>query len=165
MSRGRLHVEMLPRAFPGDRPEGAAAFVKRVRAGLNVRFQGTRPPRVLFTDRGAGFFNPGSGRVTSEYKTALAVDGLRAFMRDDAKVQPGKLGDLMLHETAVSWIRERERKTLPKRPWEETPEQFATRLKGVVADIDAECDVEGLCRKLPGRVQELYEKKGRKLKT
>ena len=23
----------------------------------------------------------------------------------------------------------------------------------------------GLCRKLPGRVQELYEKKGRKLKT
>ena len=37
-------------------------------------------------------------------------------------------------------------------------------MKGVVAKINAECDVEGLCRELPGRVQELYEKRGRKLK-
>ena len=52
----------------------------------------------------------------------------------------------------------------PKRPWEESPEQFATRLKGVVAKLNAGYDVEGLCRELPGRLQDLYEKKGRKLK-
>ena len=86
-------------------------------------------------------------------------------MRDDAKAQPGKLGDVMLHETAVAWIREQERRTLPKRPWEETPEKFATRLKGIVAKLNADCDVESLCRDLPSRVQHLYEKKGRKLST
>ena len=44
-----------PDDFPGDRPAGAADFVKAVRSALNVRFQGEQPPRVLFTNRGAGF--------------------------------------------------------------------------------------------------------------
>ena len=69
----------------------------------------------------------------------------------------------MLHETAVAWIRALERKTLPVRPWEEAPIEFAARLKGIVAKINAEYDVEGLCRELPCRVASLHAKHGRKL--
>ena len=67
-----LNVELLPDDFPGDQPAGADVLVARVRAALNVRFQGTTPPRVLFTDRGAGFYNPGNGQITKEYKAAMA---------------------------------------------------------------------------------------------
>ena len=39
-----------------------------------------------------------------QYKAALAANGLRAFQGNVAAVQPGKLSDLMLHETAVAWM-------------------------------------------------------------
>ena len=164
LTRGKLHVEVLPDSFPGDYPDGAETFVARVRASLNIRFQGQAAPTVLFTDRGAGFYNPGNGRITGEYKAALAAHGLRAFMRDDAAVQPGKLSDLMLHETAVAWIRRMERQTLPKRPWEESAESFATRLKRIVAKVNAKHDLDGLCRSLPARVDKLLAKHGGKLR-
>ena len=85
-------------------------------------------------------------------------------MRDNAAVQPGKLSDLMLHETAVAWIRKLERTTLPKRAWEESTDAFASRLKGIVAKINQKHDVDGLCRELPTRVDKLREKQGGKLK-
>ena len=102
--------------------------------------------------------------VKLQYRTALAAHGLRAFQGNVAAVQPGKLGDLMLHETAVAWIRNKERTTLPTRPWEETPVQLGTRLKRIASEINAEHDVVGLCRELPARVAQLRLKKGRKLK-
>ena len=37
-------------------------------------------------------------------------------MNDDASVQPGKLGDCLLHETAVAWSRRLEWQTLPLAP-------------------------------------------------
>jgi hypothetical protein len=157
-------VVMLPEDFPGDLPDGAGVFVAKVRAALNVRFQGTTPPRVLFVDRGAGFYNPGNGQITRQFKAALAEHDLTAFMRDDAAVQPGKLSDCMLHETTVAWIRNLERRTLPAKPWEETPEEFGTRLKGIVLKINQKYKVENLCRELPQRVDTLYKKKGGKLK-
>ena len=156
-------MEILPASFPGDRPEGADTLLAKVRAGLNVRFQGEKGLRTIFLDRGAGFYNTGSGQITKEFKAALGKYNLKAFMRDDAAVQPGKLSELMLHETAVAWIRKLEARTIPKRPWEETAEAFATRLKGIVAKINKEYDVEGLCRGLPKRIQKLYEKRGGKL--
>jgi hypothetical protein len=69
----------------------------------------------------------------------------------------------MLHETAVAWIRHLETQTLPTRPWEETAEAYATRLKSIVAKINREYDVEGLCRELPQRVDKLHTGRGRKL--
>ena len=109
LTRGKLHVEVLPPDFAGDRPDGAEVFVERLRVGLNRRFPNAEGPRVVFVDRGAGFYNPGDGQITWQFKAALQRHGLRAFMRDDASVQPGHLADLMLHETAVAWIRRQER--------------------------------------------------------
>ena len=122
-----------------------------------------RTPHVLFTDRSAGFYNPGSGRITDEYRTALATHGLQAFMGDSAAVQPGRLSDLMLHETAVSWIRALLASTLPARPWEESPQQLVARLKRVAGRANAEYDVAGLCRELPHRVGKLVDRGGGKL--
>ena len=67
-------------------------MVARVRASLNVRFPGGgRQPRVLFTDRGNGFYNAGSGAITDEYRGALRRHDLKAFFPLNASVQPGQL--------------------------------------------------------------------------
>ena len=102
LSRGKLHIEPLPSNFPGESPEGAEIMVAKVRAALNVRFPGGDAPRVLFTDRGNGFYISGSGVITPQYRAALHRHGLRAFFGCDASVQPGQLQEVMLHETAVA---------------------------------------------------------------
>ena len=80
-------------------------------------------------------------------------------------MQPGKLSDCLLHETAVSWIRVQLTKTLPARPWEESSTQHYARLRLVAGRINSEYDVAGLCRQLPARVARLHERGGGKLGT
>ena len=58
-------------------------------------------------DRGKGFYNPSTGKITPEYSAALREYGFKAFWGDDASVQPGHLQEVLLHETAVSWLRHR----------------------------------------------------------
>ena len=69
----------------------------------------------------------------------------------------------MLHETAVAWCRYKLARNAPSRPWLETLEEYKVRLKQVVADINAEHDVAGLCRELPDRVAQLDELQGGRL--
>ena len=69
----------------------------------------------------------------------------------------------MLHETAVSWVRVKLQRCKPARPWLETVEQYRARLKSVVAAINQEHNVEGLCRELPGRVEALRLEQGGRL--
>ena len=69
----------------------------------------------------------------------------------------------MLHETAVSWMREKLTKTLPTKCWEETVEAYRARLKACAAQINGAYDVEGLCRELPSRVADLDRRKGDRL--
>ena len=110
-----------------------------------------------------GFFNAGSGHMTNEFKAALEEHGLQAFQGERAAVQPGKLSDCLLHETAVSWIRVKLSRTLPAKPWEESPLQLLARLKRVAATINKDHNVAGLCRELPSRVRMLHERGGGKL--
>lgn len=137
--------------------------LRKVRSALNIRFQGTTPPRMLFTDRGNGFYNAGTGRITETYRKALRTHGLQAFFATDASAQPGQLQELMLHETAVSWMRDRLAKTMPRTPWQETPEQYGARLKVCAAHINANHDVDQLCRDLPKRLRELDDAEGDRL--
>ena len=160
LAKGKFHIEALPDDFPGETPGGAVVMVGRVKAALNVRFQGARAPKVVFTDRGNGFFGAGNGKITKEYKKALAAAHLKSFFGDDASIQPGNLQEIMLHETAVAWTRDRLAKTLPRRPWEETPDAYRGRLKLVAAHINDHYDVDSLCRELPARVHDLWLKKG-----
>ena len=82
---------MLPPDFPGDHPGGAEPLVAKVRAALGVRFRGELLSRMVFVDRGVGFYNAGTGGITPELKAALADHGLKALMGDDASQQPGSL--------------------------------------------------------------------------
>ena len=69
----------------------------------------------------------------------------------------------MLHEAAVSWIRHRERTSRAICPWKETTGNFINRLREVVQHINDNHDVEGLCRSLPKRLDELVDSEGDRL--
>ena len=69
----------------------------------------------------------------------------------------------MLHETVVRWIRFEERRSLPKRPWEETEEEFEARLRDIAQKVNTSYDLEGLCRELPARIDKLVEMKGERI--
>ena len=106
-----------------------------------------------------------SGDITHGYKGALQACGLKNFMGNNCGLQPGQLGDVLLHETAVACIRRRERKTVPARAWEETREALAQRPKAIARDVNAKHDIDSLCRKFPERLQLLVDGKGKKLRT
>ena len=164
LSRGKLHLEVLGDDFPGETPEGAATLVAKVRAAVNVRFQSSDQPRILFTDRGQGFYNIKGGRITTAYKEALSEHSLKAYYGDNASVQPGNLQEVLLHETAVAWVRRREAVSQPLRPWKETPAEYAARLRSICQYINANFDVEGLCRKFPERLQLVVDAEGDRIK-
>ena len=164
LTKGKLHIEPLPDDFPGETEAGAAIMVARVRAALNIRFQGSTAPRVLFTDRGNGFFNSGTGAVTNGYRDALKNHNLRSFFKDNAAVQPGELQEIMLHETAVAWMRQRLTKTRPKQAWAESLEDYRSRLKTCAAYINETYNVEGLCRDLLTRLHDLEEAEGDRIR-
>ena len=150
--RGKLHIECLSDDFPGDVEAGAAVFVSKIRAALNIRFPGGNGPKYVFTDRGNGFYNSGSGAITKTDCNALKAHKLKPFMGDNAAVQPGCLQEAMLHETAMAWVRVQLAKTTPKRCRAESVSDYHKRLKDVCAYINANFDVDGLCKELSYRV-------------
>ena len=79
------------------------------------------------TDKGKGFYD-GTGRITDEYATALSENGLRPLMGQNNVVQPGDCQELMLHETAVAWVRRKVARCLPAEPWKETRDEFEARV-------------------------------------
>ena len=132
---------------------------------MNRRFQGekTKPDRVM-VDRGRGFYAIASGKITPQFRTALQEHGFSNMMGNDASIQPGHMQKVMLHETAVPWIRWRLTQTTPDRCWLETRAEYEARLKSVVADINANLDVEGLCYNLPDRLEKLIAADGGRVK-
>ena len=160
LTRGKLHIEPLSASFAGETEAGAAEMVARVRAALNIRFQGSTPPTLLFSDRGNGFYDSGSGAITAGYKNALREHGLKAFFGDDASVQPGMLQDYFPHETAMAWMRDRLKKTVPRKAWQESVEEYHARLKQCAAHCNNKYDIEGLCREPPWRTRELLKRQG-----
>ena len=164
--RGKLHVECFGADFPGECPAGAGIAAERLGPILNIRFPNDAKPKIVMTDKGRGFFHGFTSKVTDEYKAGLRSVGLRAFMGDDAKKQCGDLQDLMLHETAVAWIRKKLQSTCPAPAGaaQETREEYKARLQEVCRQINSEHDVEGLCRELPTRLEELEEREGDRLK-
>ena len=67
-----------------------------------------------------GFYATNTGRITEQYRRALDEHGFDAMFGADASMQPGKLQGLMLHETAVAWMRLRLARTVPAKAWKES---------------------------------------------
>ena len=160
LTRGKLHIVVLGEDFPGDNAQGAGVLVGKVRAALNIRFPNEEPPKLLFVDRGQGFWATNSGNINPTFHAALREHSLKTYYKDCAAVQPGELQELLLHETAVSWIRYREARNRMTKPWEETEEQFGDRLRGIAQEINNTLDVDGLCRAFPARIAKLIERGG-----
>ena len=83
--RGKLHVELLPSTFPGEKPEAVDAAVSKIPGILNVRFPNENKPRIVMSDRGPAFYHSGTGKITPDYKKSLHRHGLRALMGDGLK--------------------------------------------------------------------------------
>ena len=131
-------MERLPRAL--DKMLGCAA----------------KKPHTLFTDRGPGFYHRRWGTITGDYESACREHGFKPWAGTNSKrgprAQPPDLADVLLHETAVSWLRRQEEETRPVRPWEESPRELEQRLQQAVRWVNQNYDVRGLCRGLPGRL-------------
>ena len=163
LARGKVAVEMLPEDWYVN-GEGMAAAVTRLPVILR-RMLGADAvlPRVLFTDRGTGMYAP-SGKVVREYNRATTAAGFHLYWSEDAAKQAPDMGDLLLHETAVAWFRNRMRRTKPiVHPWEESRSQWAERAASCVRAVNAENDVSGLCREFPMRLSACLEQGGERL--
>ena len=112
---------------------------------------------------GRGFYAPATGRITEAFKNALAEHDLDVILGDNAQAQPGNMQEVLLHETAVSWMRLRLARTTPQRSWLETREQYGLRLKRCCQEVNDELDVEGLCRDFPKRIKLLKDGEGRRI--
>lgn len=157
-------------AFPGETQVGCGMFIDRL-PGLLQKMLGDAPkPRTIFSDRGPGFYHQRVGSVLGEYSAAVTRHGFRLWAGPNAKQgphkQPPDIADLLLHETAISWIKHREcvSSVELRTPWEETPQQFNRRLQNCVAHANANYNVSGLCREFPGRLRDLVVAKGGRLK-
>ena len=129
------------------------------------RFQGdAAKPDTVMVDRGKGFYNIGTGNITTKFRQAPADHDLKNLMGNCAAVQPGHMQEILLHETAVGWIRHRLTTATPSQCWLETPTQYEKGLKGVVEDVNANLDVEGLCNNLLKRVDGVIESSGGQVK-
>ena len=160
LARGKLHIEILGTGFPGEVAAGAAILASQIRKIVDRRFPGPSQPKILFVDRGQGFYNKIGGKITPEFKAALRENSLKAYNGDNAFAQPGDMQEVMLHETTVAWIRHQETQTRPKEPWLESVAEFTSRMKGIAQDINSRLDVDGLCRGFPKRVAKVIEAEG-----
>ena len=164
MVRGKLHVELLPSTFPGEKPEAVDAAIGKIPGILNVRFPNENKPRIVMSDRGPAFYHLGAGKITPDYKESLHRHGLRALTGEDASTQPGGSQEVLLHETAVAWLRRRLAMSLPAKPWLETREEFGARLKEQAAYINNKFNVDALCRAFPLRLDQLIAKEGDRIR-
>jgi hypothetical protein len=166
LTRAKVHIEVMA---PGWRQtgEGMAAFVDRLPRLLpRMVGDGAALPRVVVSDRGPGFYQSSTGHICNDYKAALQAHGFRAYAGADASKQPPDCPDVFLHETAVAWIRN----YLRTRPFSRqgSLDVQQTRLEAMLLEcerhINANHDVEGLCRAFPRRLAELVEGQGERLK-
>jgi hypothetical protein len=164
LARGVIHIEVMPSDWTLD-GDGLAAFVDRLPRILSKMLGGTaRLPRHVFTDRGTGMYIP-AGKVVRKYADAVQRNGFHLYWGPDATQQSPDMGDMLLHETAVSWLRNCLRKIKPNGlPWEETQPECARRARTAAAWVNANYDVAGLCREFPSRLQDVIDCEGERLR-
>ena len=100
-----------------------------------------------------------------KYARAVKSSGFRVYWGDDASQQSPDLGDVLLHETAVAWIRAQLRKEKPVVvPWEESQQQWSQRVRRVIQRINENYNVHGLCSEFPQRLEKVVAGEGERLR-
>ena len=164
LARGKVSVHALPEDWAVN-GEGMAVAVNALPQILRRSLgKDAQLPRVLFTDRGTGMHAP-SGRIVKAFNNAIKASGFRTFWGEGAAKQSPDMGDLLLHETAVSWFRSQMRREKPiKLPWEETREEWIARANVCVRRINAKYDGDGLCHRFLTRLRDCKNLDGGRLR-
>jgi len=165
LTQGKVHVEVMADGW--SQWEGQAAVVAML-PGILKKMLGRDAtfPDHVFTDRGPGYYHPSSGTINPQYLDALTEHGFTPFAGEHSKWQPPDLADVLLHETAVSWIR----KFLKQHPvrlvkdMDENTRRVKAVLQEACSHINTHYEVDDLCSSLPDRLQALVEKEGERLK-
>ena len=172
LTRGVFGVKVFSKkgTFPGETPEGAGLLVSHLPELLKKMLgPAARLPRTSFSDRGPGFFHRKWGTITCDYECACREYGFKPWAGTNSKkgphAQPRDIGDVLLHETAISWLRREEEKTRPRTPWQETPLELEHRMTAAARHINKEFDVQGLAMQFPERLRALVANSGDRLQT
>ena len=165
VARGKVALQVLPEDWHLN-AEGMAAAMRGLTETLRRMFgANARLPRMLFTDRGTGMYIP-LGQACTAFAETVADEGFHLYWGADATRQSPDMGDMLLHETAVSWIRARLRREKSEvHPWLESRAQWSVRVQRVVREINRDYDVAGLCRAFPTRLHKCVEALGERLRT
>jgi hypothetical protein len=166
LTRGCVKFEVMPADWTQN-GEGMAVLVGRLE-GLLCKMLGKTcaKPRVVFSDRGPGFYDSGHGMIVHKYRDALKESGFRPFAGEDASHQPADCPDMFLHETVVAWVR-RYFKSWPftlTENAEKNYDSFLEAMKSCAHHINSNYDVEGLSKGFASRLQQLVDAKGQRLK-
>lgn len=165
LTQGKVHVEVLPEGW--SQWDGQAEVVRMLpRIFKKMLGRDATYPDYIFTDRGPGYYHPSSGTINPEYLGALGEQGLTPWAGDHSKWQPPDLPDILLHETAVAWIR----KFLKQHPVrlvqsvEENVNRVRTVLEEACEHINTHYEVDDLCNSLPDRLKALVASGGERQK-
>ena len=77
MLRGKVHVEVFDDDFPGENSKGAKILGQKLEGIVALRTprSSLQKPKVVFSDRGRGFYNP-QGYITKKWADALQEGGI-----------------------------------------------------------------------------------------
>ena len=107
-----------------------------------------------------------NGQIVPPYHTGLRAAGFRPFAGENASDQPPDCPDVLLHETAVGWIR----KFFKKHPFSRAAdldinvERVKALMVQCIRHINQEYEVEALCSAWPKRLRDLVDNGGERLK-
>ena len=99
VARGVVKFVQMPEQF-SQTGDGMAMLVAQLTNVLKDMIGYDTPlPRVVFTDRGPGFFQGSTGHVVKAYADALKKHGFRPYAGSDASKQPGDVPDCLPHDS------------------------------------------------------------------
>ena len=98
--------------FTGETQDGAAACAGQLHQMVTTMLgPAARKPRIIFADRGPGFYHRGQGAATGDYDVARRRHGFDlwagTFATAFSHAQHLDIADVLLHDTAISWFRSR----------------------------------------------------------
>ena len=163
--RGLVHFEFMPDGWE-QTGDGMAHFIAKLPGILASRLGDDAMPRVIFSDRGPGFYQSSSGHIVATYAQALQAHGFRPFAGSDASGQPPDVPDVLLHETVVGWTRSYLKKHPAKRSTDLAANVAGWReaMAECRRHLEAERDIDDPCRSFPGRLRAPIASRGERLK-
>jgi hypothetical protein len=143
--------------------QGMTTFAAKLPAVLDKMLgDQVKKPRVVFSDRGPGFYQASTGRIVHAYKGALGANGFRPFAGEEAKWQPADLADMHTHEAVAAWVRRyfRVHPDTKTADLDRNCKSFLNGMKDCEKYINEHYEILQLCGSMPARLQMLIDAKG-----